>query len=155
MKLFNSNNVIILNKNLDWEESIKIAAKPLLKNKSIEVSYVDAMIDSVNKFGSYIVVAPHIALAHARPEDGVNKIGVSLLKNEKSINFNIDKNSFDSEKEVYLVLVLAAVDNSSHLNILKELAHLMDSDEKIKKIINANDENKLIKIINNISTEEE
>ncbi len=34
---------------MNWEEAIYKAAIPLLKNKSIENKYVDAMIDSVSK----------------------------------------------------------------------------------------------------------
>jgi len=42
------------------------------------------MVKSVKLYGSYIVITPHIALAHASSNDGVNKIGFSLitLKNE-------------------------------------------------------------------------
>lgn len=36
------------------------------------------MIESVEEYGPYIVIGPHLALAHARPEDGSLKLGLSL-----------------------------------------------------------------------------
>ncbi len=36
------------------------------------------MIANVNKFGTYIVIAPKVAMPHSRPEDGVNKNCVSM-----------------------------------------------------------------------------
>ena len=44
------------------------------------------MIESVHEFGPYIVIAPEIAIAHARPDHNVNEVGLSLLS---SINILI------------------------------------------------------------------
>ena len=38
----------------DWEESIKIASKPLLEKNIIEKKYVEAMIESIKKFAKLI-----------------------------------------------------------------------------------------------------
>ena len=64
----------------NWEQGIALAAQPLLNQDYFEQSYITSMIDSVKKLGPYIVIAPEIAIAHARPNDEVNKIGLSLLK---------------------------------------------------------------------------
>lgn len=45
------------------------------------------MIRAVNDYGPYIVIGKHMALAHARPEDGVNKLGVSVATIEQPIDF--------------------------------------------------------------------
>ncbi len=62
-----------------WKDAIIKAAQPLIDEDFIKQSYVQAMIDSVTKYGPYIVIGPSIALAHARPEDGANKLGVSIM----------------------------------------------------------------------------
>lgn len=72
----------------DWEEAIHIAAEPLLAQNYIEPGYVEAMIDSVKTLGPYIVIAPNVAIAHARPDNHVNKVGISLLKLGVPINFS-------------------------------------------------------------------
>ena len=49
------------------------------------------MIDNVKKEGPYINIGSEIALAHARPNNHVKKIGLSFLKTGNEINL-IDKN---------------------------------------------------------------
>jgi mannitol operon transcriptional antiterminator len=80
-------NIRIDTNSYTWEEAIKEAAKPLLEKELIEDSYVEAMIRSVKENGPYIVIDEYIALAHARPKDGVNELSMSILKVDKSIDF--------------------------------------------------------------------
>lgn len=77
-------NILLQQEVSTWEESIIRVSEPLVKEQVIESRYIDAMINSVKEFGPYIVIGKHIALAHARPEDGVNKLGISeqLLKTQ-------------------------------------------------------------------------
>ena len=90
------------------------------------------MIHSVEEFGPYIVMAPHMALAHARPEDGVNKLGfsVSIFKNPVSFGD-------EDEQQVSVIFCLSAVDSYSHLNIMKSLINLIRSTDKIEKLSKA------------------
>ena len=55
------------------------AAQPLLKNGSVTKQYVEAMVQSVLDAGPYIVLMPGFALAHARSEDGVCRLGLSAM----------------------------------------------------------------------------
>ena len=48
----------------DWKEAIILAAKPLVEDGSVKNSYIDAMIANVEKFGTYIVIAPKVAMPH-------------------------------------------------------------------------------------------
>lgn len=148
MTLFEKKNINVVEEKMEWQLSIKLAAQPLIDNGQIEIEYVDAMIDSVNRLGSYIVIAPKIAIAHARPENGVNKIGLSLLKNKESIDFNIDKNDeFDIDKQVHIIIVLAAIDNKEHLGLLKQLSNVIDDNKKIEEIIAADNSIELSAVI--------
>jgi len=47
-----------------------LAGAFLVDTDAVFPSYVDAMVRAVEELGPYMVVAPGIALAHARPEDG-------------------------------------------------------------------------------------
>lgn len=113
----------------DWEEAIEKVAEPLLKEAVIEKSYVEAMIQAVKEFGPYIVIGKHIALAHARPEDGVNRLGLSVATLETPIEFGNDSND-----PVKIVFCLAAVDSFSHLNIMKSLVELINDEAKIDRL---------------------
>ncbi|MDD9149955.1 MULTISPECIES: PTS sugar transporter subunit IIA [unclassified Sporolactobacillus] len=116
---------------LDWREAIKEAAKPLLDTGKIEKSYVQTMISLVEKNGPYINIGPYIALAHARPENGVNEMGMSLMKVEPAVNL------VNADHPIKLFFVLAAVDNTKHLQALRELLTLLEDSNNVQKLENA------------------
>lgn len=113
----------------NWEDSIVKVAEPLLDREVITQEYVDAMINSVKEYGAYIVIGPHFALAHARPEDGANEIGLSMATLKKPVIFGNEEND-----PVSLIFCLSAVDAHSHLNIMKEIVNLINNPEKITKL---------------------
>lgn len=113
----------------NWEEAIKISAKPLLDNNNIEYRYVDSIINNIYKYGPYIVLVDGVAMAHSRPEDGVIKMGMSFLKIKNGIDF------YKTENKVYLFFTLAAEDSSSHQDAMSELADILGNDNLVKKII--------------------
>lgn len=57
----------------DWEDAIRKGGDLLEKNDSIEHRYVDGMVETMKEIGPYIVIAPGIAMPHARPESGVKR----------------------------------------------------------------------------------
>lgn len=105
----------------EWEEAIKLAAKPLLEKKIIETVYIDNMIQSVKDNGPYIVLKDYFALPHAKAGEGVNEVGMSLLTLEDPVDLE--------GNPVKIFLVLAAVDSSTHLEALSELSELLMDDE--------------------------
>lgn len=108
----------------DWEDAIRKSGEILVDTKVIQDSYVEAMVDSVKKYGSYIVITPHIALAHASSHDGVNRVGFSLITLKNEIEFNHEEND-----PVKVVITLAATDQSTHLKALSELMDLLGHEE--------------------------
>jgi mannitol/fructose-specific phosphotransferase system IIA component (Ntr-type) len=124
----------------NWEEAIRIASKPLVKNHSVEIEYVDTMIENVKKFGPYIVLLPKFAMPHARPENGVNKLGLSLLIIEKDVEFA-------GGKSASVFLVLAAPDQDSHLTLLSELSSILSSQEKVEQIASAKSYQEIVVIL--------
>ena len=124
----------------NWEQGIALAAQPLLNQDYFEQSYITSMIDSVKRLGPYIVIAPEIAIAHARPNDEVNKIGLSLLKLNQHINF--------SEEGHYasLIFVLSAVDNEGHLEILRHLATTLGDQEVVNQLLKAQEVKDILNI---------
>ncbi|MBA4543094.1 MULTISPECIES: PTS sugar transporter subunit IIA [Thermoactinomyces] len=131
----------------NWKEAIKSAAEPLLKLGLIREEYVSAMIEIIEKLGPYVVLTPHVAIAHARPEAGVNRLSMSLLRLKESVFFGMGK-------EVHLVIVLAAEDNQLHLKALAELASLLREEENVDKIIHAENPDEILTIIRRYSAED-
>ncbi|VTS39070.1 PTS system mannitol (cryptic)-specific transporter subunit IIA [Streptococcus pseudoporcinus] len=135
-----------------WQEAIRLAAQPLLKENIIEERYIDGMIASVNELGAYIVLAPKVAVPHAAPDKGAKALGISLLKLATPVSFDIEKEG-DKERDVQLIFVLAAIDSSSHLKALQELSLILDDDENIEDIIAAKDKKEMLNIMATIIDE--
>ena len=127
----------------DWREAVRTGGNLLKASDFIEDGYVEAMIENVEKNGAYIVIAPGIAMPHARPEMGAKKIGMSLMTLKKPLEFGNPIND-----PVKLVVCLCALDHSSHLKALSELMDILGDQEKIQFILNANNEEDIIKLIN-------
>ncbi|AOX99356.1 PTS sugar transporter subunit IIA [Jeongeupia sp. USM3] len=109
----------------DWRDAVRSACEPLLERGAIEPAYIDAIIDNVEKIGPYIVIAPDVAIPHARPEAGAKAIAMSLLKVEHPVKFGDDP-----DHHARLLFAFSATDSHSHQRALKQLAHwIMDEDK--------------------------
>ncbi|WP_430790469.1 BglG family transcription antiterminator [Virgibacillus flavescens] len=127
----------------NWEEAIKLAAQPLLAEQVIKEGYIEAMIDNVKDLGPYIVIAPNIALPHARPETGVERVGMSLLRLTEPVYFS------DKEKHrAQLIIVLAATDNQSHLKALSQLTEMLSNEENVQHLIDSKNKQDVLALIN-------
>lgn len=132
-------NIQILPQVDSWEEAIRIASRPLLEKGYIESRYIDTMISKVNKLGFYIVLSEDVAMPHSRPEDGVLKMGMSLLKLNIPTKFG--------NSDIQIVITLAAKDNESHIDALTNLVELLNDDKKIEKIKLAKTNQEILDVI--------
>ena len=114
----------------DWQESIRLVAQPLLKEKYITQNYIEAMVDAVKQYGAYIVVGKGVALAHARPEEGVQKLGLSVMTLKDPIAFGNQEND-----PVKLIFCLAAIDSKAHLDIMRSIVHIINENWKVNEIV--------------------
>lgn len=124
------------------EEAIRIAGQLLVDGELAEQTYVEAMVESFKKNGPYFVLAPQIALPHARPEDGVKEASVSFVRLKNPVVFGNPAND-----PVQLVFGLGASSSDEHLQILQKLMQLLgnpDNVEKLKKVTNYDEINQLI-----------
>ncbi|WP_176584954.1 BglG family transcription antiterminator [Priestia megaterium] len=126
----------------DWKSAVRLAAKPLLNYEYIEPSYVEAMIKSVEQLGPYIVIAPKVALPHARPEQGVNRVGMSMLRLKEPVYFSTEK-----QHGAQLIIVLAATDNETHLKALSQLSMMLSENDNIDKLIAMNTKQEMLALI--------
>ncbi|WP_182201520.1 PTS sugar transporter subunit IIA [Paraliobacillus salinarum] len=138
-ELLPKENLANHNKVDSWEEAIRLASQPLLKQGAIEEQYITNMIDSVNVNGPYIVLNDYFALPHAKAGEAVNKQGMALLTLDHPVDLK--------GNPVKLFLVLAAIDSTSHLKALSEISELLMDDEKYKVFINGNVDD-IYKLIN-------
>ncbi|SDJ57349.1 PTS sugar transporter subunit IIA [Salimicrobium halophilum] len=123
-----------------WEESIKVAAEPLLNQGNIKESYIEKMINNVHEFGPYIVIVPGVAMPHAQNAGEVNSTGVSLLKLEKPV-------LYPEDKEVSLILVLAATDSDGHLDLISTLAEVLSEEDTKEGLEKAESKEEILRLI--------
>lgn len=133
-KAFGPNSLAIVEKLTDRSEAIKLSGELLQQSGRVEAAYVTSMLDAVERFGPYIVIAPGIALAHGKSEEGVIETGLSLVVLREPLAFGHGDND-----PVELVFGLAATDHQSHLGLMGELATFLGDPEKVTSLLQAED----------------
>lgn len=126
-----------------WPQALEICAKPLLDLQVIAPEYVTAIVEQHRTLGPYYVLAPGLAMPHARPEEGAKGLGLSLLKLKQGVSFGAGE--FDP---VDVIIMLAAPDKHSHIEMISALAELFSSDEEMEKLHQANTLEEIKTIIN-------
>ena len=115
-------------------EAIELSGQLLERSGRVNTEYIASMLAAVEKFGPYIVIAPGIALAHGKPEDGVIETGLSLLVIREPLPFGHDHND-----PVSLVFGLAAKDHGSHVELMGELAEFLGNQANVNSLLQAAD----------------
>lgn len=113
------------------EQAIRASGELLVASGRVTSDYVDQMVAAVEEFGPYIVIAPGIALAHARPSEAVLSTGLSLAVLASPVEFG------SHNDPVRLVFGLAAVDHDGHLEVLGALAERLSDESFVNNLINA------------------
>ncbi len=115
-----------------WQEAIAGAAAPMIREGFITSEYVDQLIECVNKYGPYIVIAPNIAMPHSTEGAvGVNKTCIGLMVVENPVSF--DEN--DPEKDARLFFTLASNNHEEHLNNMVELSEMLMDDALVEALL--------------------
>ena len=117
----------------NWPQALEICARPLLEMNVIAPEYITAIVEQHHKLGPYYVLAPGLAMPHARPEEGAKGLGLSLLKLQQGVAFGAGE--FDP---VDVIVMLAAPDKPSHIEMISALAELFSSDEDMAELHGAN-----------------
>lgn len=142
-------DLIVLNACVqDWKHAIARSGEALVRTGAVEPRYVDAMIRFKEQFGPYIVIAPGIALPHARPEEGVKRPCLSLLTLKKPVEFGSEDND-----PVKVVIAFGAVDDRQHVTALAQLARLLSNEEDLEKIKNAQRKEEILRVVSKYSEE--
>ncbi|QLB12163.1 PTS system ascorbate-specific IIA component (L-Asc family) [Bisgaardia hudsonensis] len=107
----------------NWQEAIKIGTDMLVSSGAIEPRYYDNIVTHIKELGPYIILAPGLAMPHARPEEGVIKTAFALVTLKEPVYF-------DGEDEpVDVFLTLAGSDSDQHMQGLMEITQVLDDPE--------------------------
>ncbi|KHF41410.1 BglG family transcription antiterminator [Halalkalibacter okhensis] len=122
-----------------WEEAVSIASKPLLERGNITENYVKAMKIQYSEMTPNIVLRLNIAIPHARPDDGVEKVGMSLLRIKEGLAFQ--------DQKIHFVVVIAAVDKNQHLHALLQLMKIAEMNKVLAEMTEAPNARELYNLI--------
>lgn len=126
----------------NWQDAVRAAGNLLVRSGKVEPRYVDGMIRMVQEIGPYIVIAPGVALPHARPEDGVIEPCMSLVTLRPPVPFGNDTND-----PVELVVAFGSPDSKGHLQALAELARLLENESALSRLKNATSPRDVVTVI--------
>lgn len=114
-----------------WEDVIRHGGQLMVDAGFTEPTYTEAMIDVVRDMGPYIVLAPGLAMPHARPEMGAKQVGTALVTLEKPIDFGSPEND-----PVSVAVFLCAPNKEEHIQLLTDIAMLFEDEEFLDAAVN-------------------
>ena len=109
----------------NWQEAIKVAAEPLIKDKKIERQYVSEVIKAIETLGNYMVFIPEIAFVHAEPNFVIeNSVSILVLKNPIK---------FGSKKDILVKVIVVLANKNENMNLVN-LINIITKEGNIKKL---------------------
>ena len=108
----------------------------------VEEHYGPAMIRTVEELGPYVAVAPGVAIPHARPEDGVLKVGISLAVLQNPVEFGSEEND-----PVDLLFGFASPDKDSHVDTIRDLVSFIQNAENLEALRAAETADEALRIL--------
>ncbi|HFK4065927.1 PTS sugar transporter subunit IIA [Kluyvera ascorbata] len=136
-------NIQIVDSVNDWKQAITLSAQPLLAKGAITEDYINAIFNSHQELGPYYVLAPGLAMPHARPEQGAIKNGLSLLHIKQGVSFDAEEND-----PIYVVIMLCALSGEEHINMITALAEIFSDDERLAALLEASSMEAIQSVIN-------
>ncbi|MEI8231042.1 MAG: PTS sugar transporter subunit IIA [Actinomycetes bacterium] len=116
----------------NWKQSLELAGSALERSNRTTNEYTKAMVSAFEELGPYMVIAPGIALAHARPSEAVLSTGLSLVTLSEPVPFGNTTND-----PVSLVIGLSAVDHDSHIELMAALSEFLMDVMKVNMLLQA------------------
>jgi PTS system ascorbate-specific IIA component len=116
----------------DWRAAVELAGEVLTRIGAAGPAYADAMVRMVEERGPYIVIAPGLALAHARSGKDVQADGLAVVTLAAPVPFGHPYND-----PVRVVLALSAASPERHLPMLAAIANAFNSRDAVERIADA------------------
>jgi PTS system ascorbate-specific IIA component len=126
----------------DWRGAVRLAGAALAESGVALPGYSDEMIRMIEEHGPYVVIAPGLALAHARPGPEVLADGLAVVTLSTPVLFGHPHND-----PVSVVLGLAITHPDAHLATIAELANIFNDSAAITELAAATDATEVRRIM--------
>jgi ascorbate PTS system EIIA or EIIAB component len=113
-----------------WQDAVRIGTDLLVRAKSVEPRYLDAIVRMTGEIGPWYLLAPGLAMPHARPEEGVIADGFALVTLKEPVTFG------GSDNDPIDILITLAATSAKTMNeeAIVEVATLFEDEETIARI---------------------
>lgn len=112
-----------------WRSAVEASGRLLVGSGAVEERYVEAMLRTVEELGAYAVIAPGVAIPHARPEDGAKKVALSLVVLSEPVEFGSKEND-----PVDLLFGFSTTDADAHVELIQALADFIEDSENLEAL---------------------
>lgn len=112
-----------------WRAAVRLAGRALTASGATRPGYADEMIRMIDEHGPYVVIAPGLALAHARPGPDVLADGLAVVTLATPVSFGHPHND-----PVSVVLGLAIKSADTHIEAVAELANVFNDSSTIARL---------------------
>ena len=116
----------------DWRAAVREAGRALTRSGATRSEYADRMIAVIEEFGAYVVIAPGLALAHARPGGDVRREGLAVVTLAEPVAFGHPHND-----PVRVVVGLAVASAEDHVASVARLANAFNDAGIVGRIARA------------------
>ena len=108
----------------DWKDAVRKSGEKLVERGYIEPRYIDAMIHSIEEYGSYVVLSEGFAMPHAKVEEGSIRLGMYFIRLKNPVPFGVE-----GLDPIEFVCCLSAIDHKSYLKAFFSLVNMLRDDE--------------------------
>ncbi|MBB5192000.1 PTS system ascorbate-specific IIA component [Silvimonas terrae] len=128
--LVQHNSIVLQGHANTWQEAVALGTQRLETAGVVTPAYYDAILANVAELGPYFLLAPGLAMPHARPEYGVLQNGFALVTLKEPVRFGHADND-----PVDLLITLAAVDARAHNEVgLMQVITLFDQADSFEQL---------------------
>ena len=128
---FGAGSIVAQDTSPSFADAVSQSVSLLVASGKAQLSYVDEVLESLKTLGPYFVIAPGLALAHAKPSDSVLAPGMALLKLAQPVI------SGSANDPVSLVFSMCSPNASEHMEMLGGFGQLMSTDQVMNNLLNA------------------
>jgi PTS system ascorbate-specific IIA component len=126
----------------DWRAAVRVAGGALVSMGAARDGYSDEMIRMIEEHGPYVVIAPGLALAHARPGPDVLADGLAVVTLEQPVPFGHPHND-----PVRVVLGLSILRVETHLASVAAIANIFNDSDAVNALAAATTPDEVLQIM--------
>ena len=128
----------------DWREAARVAGKLLQDKDKVNDAFIASMIETVEKFGPYMILVPKVCFFHGQPGENVKEPCLSLVVFREAITFS----DFD-DQDISCCFAFGATDAQSHMEMIRSVAQILQDEDFIQAITGNEPKEKIMAMIQN------